>query len=249
MKNITVKIYHIYLILLISGFLAVSLLPNLLGIKNESFSILFRMIILGLSIFIILSSVFSRTFKPLNLRPFIWFLLFWMLYCFRVFYDLYYDPINLYLGTSASEYAQFAYGVVFIPAFSLLFIFSKNISLNLVLKWIYRIIFFSLILAIIFRFNTGAEGRSVGNIEIGILFFGQYGASLSILSVFFLSRDKISIKSLFYILGFILGFIGIFISASKSPFLALLLVTFIFVIFKYGNLRALVTLGMIGIIF
>lgn len=251
MKTIKVKIFHLYLILLIAGFLGVSLLPQIIGIKNESYSVLFRALILTLSIFVALSTLFSNNFKPFSFRPYFLFLIFWTIYGLRIFHDLYYEPIALYPEKSASEYAQFAYGVVFIPAFTLIFLFSEKISLNLVLKWIYRIIFCSIILAIVFRSMTGAEGRSLGGMEIGILFFGQYGASLSILSLFLLLKSNTSnthIRTIFHLIGFLLGFIGIFISASKSPFLALILVTMLFLIFKYGNVKAIILMGLFGTI-
>nr|WP_281372640.1 O-antigen ligase family protein [Mesonia hippocampi] len=79
--------------------------------------------------------------------------------------------------------------------------------------------------------------------------FGQYGTTLSLLSLFYLTKkDKDFKKNIFYIFGFILGFMGVFVSASKSPLLALILVSLLFLFLWYGSVKSLLLLLTLGII-
>jgi O-antigen ligase len=249
MRDFTIKVSNFYLILLISGFLLVSVLPNLLGISEGSFSISYRVVILGLALFIILKTIFSKNIQSIKIGSFKLFLFFWLLYTIRICYDLFYDPIILSSEKSIADYAQYGFGVVLIPTLAIMLINRNKLNYDKILKWIYTILFLSLLVAIFLRGNTGTDSRTVGDLEIGILLFGQYGASLSILSLFLLIKEKFTIKSFIYIVGFIIGFIAIFISASKSPFLALLAVVTIFIILRYRGFKTAIIIGFFGLFF
>lgn len=248
MKDFTVKLSNIYIIITISGFLLVSILPKLMGLADASFSIQYRVLVLLLAIFIIITTIFSKKAHLINTAPFLLFFAFWFIYSIRILYDLLYKEIFLYPEKSVSEYLQFAFGVVLIPALAIVLYNHKNINYDLVLKWIYRILFVSLLMAILTR-GGEVSGRDAGELEIGVLLFGQYGTSLCLLSIFLFVKNKLSLISIFYILGFILGFISIFISASKSPFLALLIVTIIFLAFRFGRFKSIFILGFLSILF
>jgi hypothetical protein len=247
MRDFSVKVSNLYLIIIISGFIFVSILPNMLGLSDASFSILYRAIVLLLAVFIIIFSILSKQAHRLNITRYILFFSFWSIYSIRILYDLLYKEIFLDPEKSASEYLQFAFGVVLIPTVAVIVIKHKNLNYDFVLKWIYRILFVSLLIAIITR-GKEVSGRDAGELEIGILLFGQYGTSLSLLSLFLIIRNKFNIISIFYILGFILGFIAIFISASKSPFLALMLVIVIFLLFRFGPFKFIFTVGFLSLL-
>jgi len=249
MRDFTVKVSNVYLIIVISGFLLVSLLPNLLGISEGSFSISYRVVILGLALFIVLKTVFSKDIQFVKIGPYKLLLFFWLLYTIRICHDLFYDPIILSSEKSTSDYTQYAFGVVLIPTLAIIFINKDKLNYDKILKWIYSILFLSLLVAIFLRDNTGSVVRSAGDLEIGILLFGQYGASLSILSLFLLIKEKFTIKSLIYIVGFITGFIALFISASKSPLLVLLIVSTLFITLRYGRFKAAIIIGFLGLLF
>lgn len=236
MKEFNVKLLNIFIILTISGFLIVSILPKLFSLVDTSFSIQYRVIVLFLAILMIITSMFSKHTHLIVLSPYLLFFAFWFIYAIRILYDLLYKEIFLFPGKSVSEYLQYAFGVVLIPSLAILVNNHKKINYDLVLKWIYRVLYVSLILAIFTR-DKEVSGRNSGELEIGILLFGQYGTSLCLLSIFLFFKNKVNGISLFYIIGFILGFISIFISASRSPLLSLLIVTVVFFGFRFGKFK------------
>jgi hypothetical protein len=248
MKNFYNNLRNIYLILIFTGFLFVSILPKFFGMADASFSILFRAVVFLLAISIIIFTAFSSNVYTINLSAFKLFIFFWIIYSFRIFYDLIYSEIIFDSQKSIFEYFQYAFGVVLIPSVAVMFLDSKKIDFDFVLKWIYRILFVVLFFALFTRGNN-VSGRSTDGLEIGILSFGQYGTSLCLLSFYLFNRNKYNFISNLYIIGFLIGFISIFISASKSPFVALLIVTIIFSSFKFGRYKLLVISSFLSILF
>lgn len=89
----------------------------------------------------------------------------------------------------------------------------------------------------------------IRGMSIGILLYGQYGTLLSLFSFYALSVLKNSLTyKVFYLLGFVLGFVTIFISASRSPFLALLISMLVFSFLKNKG-KGLIFIGIFTIIF
>lgn len=238
--NFLDRIANLYIIILIVGFLFIGTIPQLTGFVKEALSIQYRIVVLGFSTFFLLDSIFSKRVGTLHLRPFLLFFLFWMIYSVRVIVDLYIIQIDLFPETSTSQYMQFAFGVVLIPSIALLFVIQKyRVNVTLILKLVYGILLGTFLVALYYRASTGLTGRTAGDFNVGILLFGQYGATLSILSVYFLVKEKLGFKnSLFYVFGFAVGFSGIFVSASKSPFIALLVVSSLFLILWYGSIKS-----------
>src|SRR5690606_19208388 len=173
MRDFTLKLSNIYLIITISGFLLVSILPKLVGLADLSLSMYYRVFVLIFAFFIILNTLFSKNIYLTNTSPFLFFFAFWFIYSIRIIYDLLYKEINLYIENSVSDYLQFAFGVVLIPSLAIIVLNFKKIDYDYILKWIYRILFFSLLLAILTR-GDEVSGRNVGELEIGVLLFGQY---------------------------------------------------------------------------
>ncbi len=244
------KLANWYIIILIVGFLFIATIPKLIGVLAESLSIEYRILILGFSLFFILNAIFSKRINKIQFSPLFLFFIFWTFYSIRVIHDLYLYPIELHSETSTSQYAQFAFGVVLIPSVALLFIIQAyKINIQWILKWFYRILLVTLSVALYYRANSELSGRTAGDVNIGILAFGQYGATLSILSVYCIARDKLNLKSnLFYVFGFIIGFSSIIVSASKSPFLALIAVLLLFSILRYGNFKSAFIIAFGGLL-
>lgn len=239
-----------YLIVLIIGFLFVGTVPKLLGISESSLSIQYRVFILGLSLFLIFKTFFSKYLGRVDVNQLALFFIFWIIYSIRIVNDLYFDPIKLYLDTPASNYSQFAFGVVLVPSIAIILIIQTyDINLKWVLKWVYRSLFITLSIALYFRSGSEAVGRDAGDINVGIILFGQFGATLAILSAYFLVKEKYKvISSMFYVLSFMLGVAGIFVSASKSPFVALIAVLLLFFALWYRNLKSLFIMILVGTI-
>lgn len=242
------KVSDLYIVVLVIGFLFIGTVPKLLGISEASLSIQYRIACLGLSLFLIFKITFSRYVVKIHLHPVSLFFVFWFIYSIRIINDLYVNPIKLFPESSASEYSQFAFGVVLIPSIALVLIIQAyKIDLSWVLKWIYWLLLVTLSIALYSRAGSNIAGRTAGDINVGIILFGQFGASLSILSVYCLAREKHNIKNtLSYVFGFIVGFMGIFVSASKSPFLTLLIVLLLFFVLWYGNVKSAILIAALG---
>lgn len=244
------KSAHYYIILLIVGFLFIGTVPKLIGLSESSLSIPYRGFIMFLSIFFIINTFLSKKAITISLRPILFFILFWIIYSIRILLDLFFDPIVLFSDTTASQYFQVAFGVTLIPSIAVFLIIQVyDIKIEWLLKWIYRILLVTLLIALYYRSGSEVSGRNAGDLNVGILIFGQYGATLSILSFFLLSNGDRNLKSkIFHIFGFVTGFIGIFVSASKSPFLALIVVLIIFLVFWYRSFKSAVIVGVVGAI-
>lgn len=249
-RSILNKFTNVYLVLLIVGFLFVGVVPNAIGLAEGSISVPYRIFVLAFSLFLIFSILFSQKITKIRWKNYHLFIGFWILYTIRIIYDLYYSGIILAPNTSPSEYMQFAFGVVLIPSFCVMLITqANNIDYEWVLKWIYRILFFTLLIAIYSRGNSDLVGRTSGDMSIGVLVFGQYGTTLSLLSLFYMVRGlKKNTNLIFYIIGFLIGFLAIFISASKSPLLALILVSLLFVILWFGGLKSFFFLAISSLV-
>lgn len=243
------KVSNSYIVILVIGFLFIGTIPTLFNMTEDSLSIPFRVFVLGLSMILIFKTVLSKNINKIDLSPVSLFFIFWVIYGVRIVFDLYLNPIQLFPGKNPSEYFQFAIGVVLIPSIATVFLLQAyRIDIKWILKWIYRLLFITLSIALFSRAGSDLVGRSAGDIDVGIISFGQFGATLSILSAYSFARKKVNfINKIFYIFGFLIGCIAIFVSASKSPFVALTVVIAVFFILWYGSVRSAFMLGTIGL--
>ncbi|WP_370895430.1 O-antigen ligase family protein [Chryseobacterium gossypii] len=229
------KLYNFYVIFSLAGFLISSFLPSMLGIEGNGINILYRVLVLLLSIFILLINISSKSFSLKILNQYQLFIIFWVFYSFFLLKDIYYAPVKLAPNKTYSEYVQFAFGVVLIPCLALIVIDSKKLNFKTILNTIYYTIYILLLGSLISRSNSNITGRNVGDLEIGVLVYGQYGTMLALLSIYKLVTGKNKLFSIIYILGIAIGTLTIFVSASRSPFIALILSTIYFFIMKKGT--------------
>lgn len=236
--NLT-KLGEINIVLIISGFLISGIIPTFLGTNESSFTMIYRGIILLISLYIIINGALRNTDLNFSKKGiFILFYLFWILYTFRIIYDLLLKRIFIYEDKDISFYLLNAFGVVLLPCLSITLLNFNKINYKFILKWIYIFLLSGLTISLILRGQAEVvSNRSVGDINVGILQFGQYGATLCILSFLLFLNTSSSKYKFIFILGFILGFVAIFISASRSPFLALILTMLTIVLFKYASFK------------
>lgn len=231
----TRKFYNFYIIFSLAGFLISSFIPLLLNIEGNGINVIYRILVLFLSVIILISSVFSKSFNYNILKEYQLFIVFWIIYSLFFLKDIYITPVKLAFGKSFSEYIQFAFGVVLVPCFALIVIDYRKLNFKRILNSIYYIIYVLLFISLVSRSNSNVTGRDVGDIEIGVLVYGQYGTMLALLSIYKLFEEKKGFFSLVYISGIILGTLIIFVSASRSPFIALILATIYFFIMRKGT--------------
>jgi O-antigen ligase len=165
----------------------------------------------------------------------------------RLFYDLFIVEIRLFDQKTIDFYLLNAFGVVLLPCISLFYLNFTKLNFRSILWWTYLLLFLSLSLSLIIKNQSGIESnRSAGDINVGILLYGQYGAMLCLLSIFLFIEKKGYLIRLFFGLGFVIGFLAIFISASRSPILALLFILLVVLLLKFATFKTfLITISTI----
>lgn len=229
------KFYNFYVIFCLAGFLISSFLPSILKIQGQGINIIYRVLVLAFSLIIISSNIFSKKFNFKIFSFYTLFLIFWGIYSLFLLKDIYFEPIRLTSNKTYSEYVQFAFGVVLIPCFAFMILDFKKLNFKGILNIIYYTIYALLFISLLSRNNSNVTGRDVGDLEIGVLVYGQYGTMLALLSIYKLANEKKGIFSILYIAGIILGALIIFVSASRSPFIALILSTVFYFVIKKGT--------------
>lgn len=234
--------------MLLIGFFSAGLLSNLFTGGSRSVTIPFRALVLLLSIIIIVSGILNNRFT-IPLRELIFFLLFWIFYMGRLVIDLYFRNIQAVVFESNLEYFLNAIGICFIPCLSILFV--KEINLDWILKWTFRILLISLIVSVFLNLSLDTEesqqsyGRYGGGGGLNTINYGHQGVTLSLLSLFLLLRTKDLLKAIIYVFSFLVGLFIMYLSGSKSPLLALLLCSSFYFFSRQGLLKGLITLMLI----
>lgn len=229
------KFYNFYVIFCLAGFLISSFLPSILKIQGQGINIIYRVLVLAFSLIIISTNIFSKKFNYKVFNFCTLFIIFWGFYSLFLLKDIYIEPVRLASNKSYSEYIQFAFGAVLIPSFGFMVLDFKKLNFKVILNIIYYIIYALLFISLLSRNNNNVTGRDVGDLEIGVLVYGQYGTMLALLSIYKLTNEKKGIFSILYIAGIILGALIIFVSASRSPFIALILSTVFYFVIKKGT--------------
>jgi O-antigen ligase len=164
-------------------------------------------------------------------------LFFWIALIIRIFYDTN-VRFDIYLKDT-SQLWFYVFGIV-LPAMYSVIKSYRAIDLNKALKWVYLGTVITLILSL---FNNSAllmeaseiTGRAEGNLALNTISFGHLGTMGFILSLFLLSRQRVSvIKRIFIIFVMLLSFFIMLRAGSRSPVLALAVVL-IFWLFARGK--------------
>lgn len=241
--NLKIRLQNYYIIIIIVGFLASSIIPSIFGI-GINLNIIYRACIVFFSSMIILINLSSLSLK----KQFLLLLLFLLLYLLSVVFDLYINQIRLWPTRTPLYYLQYLIGAVIFPVLALVSIDYKVINFDFILNGIYIILFILLLLSINLRIESSSGGRDVGDLDIGVLLYGQYGATMCILSMYQFFTTRRVLTKLLYSIGYLVGFLAIFISASRSPLLALFLVTIVFVLTRTGKTKALFFISFLGLL-
>lgn len=219
--------------LTIAGYPLVSSLPFLLGVDSRVTSVPYRAAILVISLLII---IYQMKFRSNSRSSTIFYLLwiFWVLYLIRLLSDTLISPIPLPI--SSEEYLLFAIGVTFIPMVAFYYITNKaNLSLALNLSIILLTLAATLcLMQVVKEFLAGNFYYFyVGRLETGTLnaiSLGHVGASLGILSLFALLREKSNYYRYIYCGLFFCGVFTLAVAASKGPILSFLFVVMVIII-------------------
>lgn len=232
-----------FIILVTVGFLVSSMLPTIIG-GGDSINVLYRAVVAASSVFVILVNLLKKKVGS----GFVLVFSFLFIFLIRVFYDLYLrESLIMWGDRNATYYMQILLGFVVLPVVALSYINYRNLNFKYIFSRIYAVLFIMLFISIIARSGSEAHGRDVGDIDIGVLVYGQFGATLSILSLYRIFNAKEKSLKLLYLCGYVLGFLAIFISASRSPLVALLIVSLLYIFIKTNKAYATLLLASISL--
>jgi len=226
---------HLLLPLLLVGYPAVSSFSIILFIESNILSILFRVIVLIISInlFIKINKCEINISKN-SFFSFSWYL-FWLLYIARLFIDTIYFPENLRF----SIYEYFCYIVLtcFIPATACKYISYKH-TVCKAKQYIYFLIFLTCLGIIISKyienltsfniveiFNLRLETTKLNSISIS---HTGYILSTLVFCDYFEKKIKLLKFFILFFCGIILGILG----GSRGPFIAFIISLFLYITFN-----------------
>src|SRR5690606_24564290 len=161
----------------------------------------YRGVILAFSLYLIITGILNNRLQFPKRKLWL-FLIFWLLYLFRVIIDLYFRNIQASVFQSHYEYLLNIVAICFLPSFAILYV--TDIDFNRVLKWSYWILVISLIFTLLLNLNLDTSevqrsyGRYSGGSALSTISYGHQGVTMSLLSLFLLSKEKRWKQYIFY---------------------------------------------------
>lgn len=217
-----------FLILIVAGYVIASALAVPLGIKNTRyFAVPYRLLVFLVSVVLIFKHITREKIKQVS----IWsFLVFWIFYLFKTFYSFHQDLYDPEFMTSGYEVYYRILLIVVFPSLALMLMDYSKINFKKVAEIIFYIFFVMLSLNLLYALGT-YRGKGTFFLRIFAIYYisaGHLGASLSIISMYFLLFEKnlSQGKKWLFRIGFILGITSIVLITARSPFLALAVVSF-----------------------
>jgi O-antigen ligase len=213
----------IYLLFIVAGYTVFSSFATPLNIENSKiFSVPYRLLVFFFSITIIYRNFTFKKFKNIAVLSVIFF---WILYFFKAYTsfnrDLYEEDFTL---TFLEIYIRIIV-IAWIPSTALLFINYKDLDLSEVGKGFFYILLVMLSLNLIYAFIV-PHGLSLHFIfSVYYISFGHIGASLALISLFFLLFKSQEINKYLLWYALLLGIYTIVMAGARSPFLAIMVVT------------------------
>lgn len=217
-----------YLLLIIVGYVFFCAFAIPLGIDEEInvFAYLYRLLVFFVSIFMIIKNFRTDLIKNYSILAF---LAFWILYAIKIFYSAqnhFYEPQAIQWN---ELYARLLI-IVIVPSLALLFIDYAKINFQKLtgyIFWSFFIMLFINLLYGIFNFDGNYRLKSVFNVYY--ISYGHYGTSLALISLFYILFIE---KKPIYYIAFFLAILSIFITAARSPVLALSMVSLFLILLK-----------------
>ena len=217
----------------------------LLHLPTQNFNIFYRIIILFLSIYLIINRFKNKTtikFNKINIL----FVLFWIIYSIRLFYDLFIIKVP-YAREMGSEFVilLFAFGTCFLPAFAIL-ISNFNFDERKAFSIFYNTIIISNIITFLVLIKTHgltmelfiSRAMVLNEDEVATLNPITISYIGCFLIIFTISKWNINnIKKKFFekiilISISILGFFNLFAGASRGPIFIFIILALI-ILYKY----------------
>lgn len=222
----------IFLLFLLVGYVLVSSLPNLFGFGSRLFSVPYRALVFIFSLYIIFENRFLLKFKWKILILFSFFWFFYFIKAYSSFEFDYYLPEFL---KQENEIYVRIFVLNFFPCVALLSIDYYKINLKLFCNYCFVILFIALVINLLYTTcYLNYYDKTSGVFAVYYISSGHFGASLVILSSYLLlfKKEQKEFDFKLLIIGLILGLFAVFVSAARSPILAIILVGFYFILLK-----------------
>lgn len=222
----------LFLLFLLGGYVIVTSLPNLFGVNSRFFSVPYRFLVFLYSVFLLYEN--RNRIKAL-FKIVILFTIFWFFYFIKTYYSFQNDYyLNEFLKQENEIYVRIFILNLF-PCLALVSINFQKIDFKLFCRFLFWIFFIALTFNFLYTiFYLNNFNKVSGVFSVYYISSGHFGASLVILSSYLLmfkTEEKIINKRLLF-LGLFLGLFAIFISAARSPLLAIVVVGFYFIYLK-----------------
>lgn len=219
------SIYSWFCIVLLAGYISISGLPYFLSVESKVITVPFRAFVLVFSIGIILYSYYNRINSKLNISGY-FFIFFWVVYLINIYFSFknYFFTEDIF--NKQNEIYIRVIGVCFVPSLAIIISDSKFFKYEFILKIVYLTFFSVLLLNFFIGLEYDSNGRSSGILSTYSNGFGHYGATLSILSLYYLffKKENLISENVFYSLGFSLGIYIIYGSGARSSLVSVLVV-------------------------
>lgn len=217
------KIDFWFLVFVLVGYIVASAFAIPFGIENSRiFAVPYRIIVFLWSLLIIIKNYTNKKFFNISVLSLF---IFWLLYTIKAYYSFTTDLYTTEFLLKSNELFVRIFLIILIPSLAILTIDFKKLDLVCLAKNIFLILVS--ILSVNFIYGMFMQKA---NFEFKFIFsmyyisYGHIGASLSIISLYFLLFNKTAFPKLLLIYGFLLGFITIVVGTARSPILALFIV-------------------------
>lgn len=214
--------------------------------NNQFFNIFFRGFMFLFSLVMIFACAKSNIRLESTLKVYF---LFFALFLIRALYDLFLNPDFNFDTSPTNRFLLFSFVITLIPSIAFLYL-VEHINLN---KLLFQLVVFIniSILASYFTIElNNTDQRLYLGQGIGVLATG-YFAVMQILLTFFIIKKKILKNNLLKLIILFISIISLrilFLSGSRGPFFALLIILFLFNL-SYKNLKYITALFFLLLIF
>jgi O-antigen ligase len=214
--NIKYTLEEIFIQLLMSGYLFISMVSKLFNVSdNWFFAVPFRGLIVFFSLYFIV-----RYFKKIP-KAILLFFPFFGYYIFRLVFDYYYFPFEPGVIEVFPIVILKFIGACCIPFIALWAIPKDQIDFEKMAFHSIIVFFLLFFINVLIGFEFTIHGRTSGLFRIYSISLGNYGVSLSLIASYFLIFKKNGINSfVFLLMALLLGLYILYVSGTRSPLLA-----------------------------
>lgn len=217
-RNYVSSLTNVFYVLLIVGFIVISIFPEVSGLPSTYFTIPFRTVVLLLSGVVIIKNILDGaiTFNA----PVLIFIAFWMLYSVKVWYS--FENYSLPEHLQPVETFQRILLVNFVPALAVIINRGKDVNYEIVFRFVYVILCCVVFLNVLEGPPVDKFGRSHGIHSMYSISFGHVGVTMSLLSAYLLLfRKLISVDKFIAVVFFFAGVFLLYKANTRNPIIAL----------------------------